>query len=172
MARIDGDPAVWHVLPAPLAAELGWTIASFGHLEDMLKRAIFALDRDRLSGGIRECDFRQWLRRMDHVAADSLGTLIERLERTMAREGQSDRDLIGQLDEIKTWRNLLCHAAWREAADGAGWQPVFANTRGEIYDGTLDGDDLAAIRAMTLDASARARRLIESLDDHGNGAAD
>lgn len=171
MARIDGDPAVWHVLPAALAAELGWTIAGFGHLEDMLKRAIFALDRDRLSGAIREREFRDWLRRMDHVAADSLGTLIERLDRTLLREGRADRDLIGQLDEIKGWRNLLCHAAWREAADGSGWQPVFANTRGEIYDGILDAADLAAIRAMTLDAAARARRLIETIDD-GNGAAD
>lgn len=170
MARIDGDPSVWHVLPAALAAELGWTIASFGHLEDMLKRAIFALDRDRLSGGIRERDFRDWLRRMDHVAADSLGTLIERLGRTMTREGRPDADLLAALDEIKGWRNLLCHAAWRE--EGDGWQPVFANTRGEVFDGTLSAADLAAIRAMTLDASARARRLIESLDDHGNGASE
>ena len=173
MVRIDGDPSVWHLLPAPLAAELGWTIASFGHLEDMLKRAIFALDRDRLSGGIREREFRDWLRRMDHVAADSLGTLIERLERTLAREGRSDRELMADLDEIKTWRNLLCHAAWREAEGTAGgWQPVFANTRGEVYDGVIAASDLAAIRAMTLDAAARARRLIEALDDHGNGVSD
>lgn len=171
MARIDSDPAVWQVLPAPLAAELGWTIAGFGHLEDMLKRTIFALDRDRLSGAIREREFRDWLRRMDHVAADSLGTLIDRLDRTLARLGRAEPALSADLDEIKTWRNLLCHAAWREA-QGGGWQPVFANTKGEIFDGTLDESDLAAIRAMTLDASARARRLIEGLDGDDNGASD
>ena len=171
MARIDGDPAVWHELPAPLAAELGRTIAGFGHLEDMLKRAIFALDRDRLSGAIRERDFRDWLRRMDHVAADSLGTLIERLDRTLARENRIEPELSADLEEIKSWRNLLCHAAWRPAADGTGWQPIFANTRGEIYDGTISESDLAAIRAMTLDAANRARRIIESLDD-GNGTGD
>lgn len=171
MARIDASPPAWHPLPVWLAAELGLTIAGFGHLEDMLKRAIFALDRDRLSGGIHEGDFREWLRRMDHVAADSLGTLIERLDRTLARESKADGDLIGQLDEIKGWRNLLCHASWRPAADG-GWQPVFANTKGELFDGRLDVADLAAIRAMTLDAANRARRIVEALDGDGNGAGD
>lgn len=170
MARIDGDPAPWHELPPPLAAQLGLTIASFGHLEDMLKRAIFALDRDRLSGAIREHDFRQWLRRMDHVAADSLGTLIDRLDRTLIREGRGDPDLSADLDEIKTWRNLLCHATWQPEA--TGWKPLFVNTRGEVHDRTMDESDLAAIRAMTLDAANRARRIIESLDDHGNGVAE
>ena len=171
VARIDGDPSVWHPLPPDLAAELGWTVASFGHLEDMLKRAIFALDRDRLAGGIRERDFRDWLRRMDHVAADSLGTLIERLDRVLGRSPHPapQRDLIAQMEEIKDWRNLLCHAVWRPAA--GGWQPVFANTRGELYEGTIDTADLAAIRAMTLDAARRAGRLIEGLDE-GGGASD
>lgn len=170
VARIDGDPAAWHVLPAALAAELGWTIAGFGHLEDMLKRAIFALDRDRLSGAIREREFRDWLRRMDHVAADSLGTLIDRLHRTLARHDRAEPALAADLDEIKDWRNLLCHAAWRETGDG--WAPVFANTRGEIFDGTLDAPSLAAIRAMTLDAAARIRRIMETLDGDDNGVAE
>lgn len=155
-----------------MAAELGWTIASFGHLEDMLKRAIFALDRDGLGGSIQEGDFRKWLRRMDHVAADSLGTLIDRLDRTLLRGGRPDNDLIGQLEEIKNWRNLLCHAAWQKDEDGEGWQPIFANTRGELFDRELGTDDLVAIREMTLDAATRVRRIIESLDDHGNGTAD
>lgn len=172
MARIDGGAPAWHPLPAPLAAELGLTIASFGHLEDMLKHAVFALDRDQLPGGIRERDFRDWLRRMDHVAADSLGTLIERLARTLTREGRPEPALIADLDEIKGWRNLLCHAAWRPARDRPGWQPVFADTRGDLYDGVVAEQDLSAIRAMTLDAAARARRIIESLDGDGNGTGD
>ena len=163
MARIDGAPAVWHPLPPALAAELGWTIASFGHVEDMLKRAIFAMDRRRLPSAIGESDFRAWLRRMDHVAADSLGTLIERMERTLARENIADPDLLGQLDEIKTWRNLLCHAAWQPVA--GGWQPRFANTQGEIFEQTMDASDLAAIRAMTLDAARRVARFIEAIDE-------
>ena len=138
----------------------------------MLKRAIFALDRHHLPAGISERDFREWLRRMDHVAADSLGTLIERLERTLLREGRANPALAADLAEIREWRNLLCHAAWRPAPAGAGWQPVFANTKGEVFDGILAEPDLAAIRALTLDAAARARRIIEGLDGEGNGAGD
>lgn len=166
MVRISGDPSVWHPLSDTMAAELGWAIAGFGHLEDMLKRAIFALDRDRLSGAITEGQFRDWLRRMDHVAADSLGTLIDRLERTLDRLDLDDPDLIGQLDEIRDWRNLLCHSVWRPAG-GEGWQPVFANTRGEIFVGTIAADDLAAIREMTLDAARRIARIIHRANDNG-----
>lgn len=167
MVRIDGAPSVWHELPEPLAVEIGWAVASFGHLEDMLKRAIFALDRRRLPASIHDSDFRNWLRRMDHVAADSLGTLIERLDRTLLREGRTDPELIGQLDEVKSWRNLLCHANWRPL--GAAWQPVFANTRGEIFDSPLDAPDIRAIRDMSLDSARRVARIIEALDDGGNG---
>src|SRR5690606_12856168 len=168
MVRIDGAPSVWHELPEPLAVEIDWAVASFGHLEDMLKRAIFALDRRRLPASIHDSDFRNWLRRMDHVAADSLGTLIERLDRTLLREGRADPELIGQLDEVKSWRNLLCHANWRPV--GTAWQPVFANTRGEIFDSPLDAPDIRAIRDMSLDSARRVARIIEALDDGGNGS--
>lgn len=167
MVRIDGAPSVWHELPETLAVEIGVAVASFGHLEDMLKRAIFALDRRRLPASIHDSDFRSWLRRMDHVAADSLGTLIERLDRTLAREGRADPELIAQLDEVKSWRNLLCHANWQP--QGTAWQPVFANTKGEVFDAVLDAPDIRAIREMSLDSARRVGRIIEALDDGGNG---
>ncbi len=133
----------------------------------MLKRAIFALDRHRLPALVEDHDFRGWLRRMEHVAADSLGTLIERLDRSLAREARPDPELIAQLDEVKSWRNLLCHANWQPL--GAAWQPMFASTKGEIFDGTLDVLDIRAIREMSLDSARRVARIIEALDDGGNG---
>lgn len=169
MARINGDPSVWHALPAPLAAELGLAVAGFGHLEDMLKRAIFAMERDRLSGAITEGQFRDWQRRMDHVAADSLGTLIDRLERVSQRLDLEDRPLIEQLRETRDWRNLLCHAVWQPSGDG--WQPLFANNRGDRFIGTISAEDLAAIRAMTLDGARRAGRLIRQVTDDDSWTA-
>ena len=91
------------------------------------------------------------------------------MERTLARENIADPELMGQLDEIKDWRNLLCHAAWAPVAEG--WQPRFASTQGEIFEDTLDASDLAAIRAMTLDAARRVARFIHALDD-GNGVSE
>ena len=147
-----------------MAAELGLTIAGFGHLEDMLKRAIFALERAGLDGNIHERDFRAWLGRMDHVAADSLGTLIDRLDRALTRARHPDQDLKAQLDEVKGWRNLLCHAAWKPLA-GGDWQPAFMNTAGEVFDGTLAVEELRAIRAMTLDSARRAARVIHAIEE-------
>lgn len=162
MARLTGAPAVWHPLPDDLAAELGRTIASFGHLEDMLKRAIFALERDRLSGEIREPEFHAWLRRMQVVAVDSLGNLIERLDTALRRANRAETALIEQLHGIKDWRNILCHAAW-QPAEGGGWAPVFANTRGEAFEGTMEPAQLRAVCEQSLDTARRVARLIDEL---------
>lgn len=153
------------MLPPAFASELGWTIAGFGHLEDMLKRAIFALDRGRLSGAIRDIDFQSWLQQMDHVAADSLGTLIERLDRTLARSGNALPDLISELDAIKFSRNLLCHAAWLPTDDDDEWIPLFANTRGETFETPMTVHKLIGVRNRTLDAAARIGRLIDQAND-------
>ncbi|MBV0893178.1 hypothetical protein KTN05_15290 [Paracoccus sp. Z118] len=162
MARLTGSPAVWHPLPDDLAAELGRTIASFGHLEDMLKRAIFALERDRLSGEILEPEFRAWLRRMRDVAVDSLGNLIERFDTALRRANRAEAALIAQLNSVKDWRNILCHAAWQPAPAG-GWAPVFASTRGQAFEGTIDPAQLRTICELSLDAALRVARLIDDL---------
>lgn len=147
-----------------MAAELGHAVAGFGYLEDMLKRTIFALERDGLPGAIRPRDFRAWLGRMDDVAVDTLGALIARLDRTLRQTGRTDADLIDTLTEVKAWRNLLCHAVWQPGPAG-GWQPVFAGSRGERFDGTLGIEDLRAVRAMTLHTAHRAARVIHSTGD-------
>lgn len=148
-----------------MAAELGLAVASFGHLEHMLKHAIFALERDRLAGAITAKEFESWLARMDAVAADSLGTLIERLDSDLRRMGLDDPELLTTLAEIRAWRNLLCHAVWQPVP--TGWQPLFSDTRGDVFKDTVDVDALVAIRETTLHAARRIGRMIEAV--HGNG---
>ena len=46
MARLG--PEAHHTLPQDFAAALGQCVASFGWLEEVLKRTIYALDRARL----------------------------------------------------------------------------------------------------------------------------
>ena len=133
---------------------------------DFSDRSDMALERAALPGAPTERGFRDWLARMDHVAADSLGTLIDRLRRELARAGTAEPELMADLDDIRDWRNLLCHAVWRPMAQD-GWQPVFADNRGALFDRRLDADDLAAIRARTLDAANRIGRLIQAANDEG-----
>ena len=160
VARLTAAPSAWQPLPDAMAAALGRTIAAFGHLEDMLKRAVFALERDGLPGEITERDFAAWLRRMEHVETDSLGNLIERLDQTLRRANHMDAALDAELGEIKTWRNVLCHAAWHPTP--AGWVPAFSGSRGEVVDSALSAADLTALCDRTLAAAQRVGRVIEA----------
>ncbi len=170
MARLTAAPSVWHPLPDPLAAELGRTIAAFGHLEDMLKRAIFALERDGLPGEITEREFSAWLRRMEHVETDSLGNLIERLDQTLRRAARVDAGLIGELGAIKGWRNVLCHAAWHPTPDG--WVPAFSGSNGAVVDSPMQQGELQQIRDRTLGTARAVARLAEGLPGSDGGPSD
>ena len=91
-------------------------------------------------------------------------TVQDRLERALIRAEHADPGLIAQLNEVKIWRNLLCHAAWQPTAEYL-WQPLFVNTGGEIFDSTLTVEDLRAIRAMTLDSARRSARIIHHIEE-------
>ncbi|MFD2441568.1 hypothetical protein ACFSS8_18385 [Paracoccus kondratievae] len=127
MARIGAPPETHYTLPSDFSAALGQCVASFGWLEEIIKRTIYALDRARLADDLTEEELQTWLSRMSNLADDSMGTLIEQLDAAMRRHpGLRDRNRItDHLGEIRLHRNLLCHASWRPTEErGAGIPPL------------------------------------------------
>lgn len=174
MARIGPPPETHYTLPADFAALLGQCVASFGWLEEILKRAIFALDRARLADDLTPQELQAWLTRIGTMADDSMGTLIERLDSAMRRHpGLHDRDAITDaLHEVKRHRNHLCHASWRPTDDKGLWHPAFVNTRGEPFDHALGVDDLAAILRDTVTIGQRVIRVMRTTGIAGYWAGD
>lgn len=141
-----------------MAAALGHAVSGFGFLEEALKRAIFSLSRQGLGETADEHALTRWLRRMEEIADDSLGTLIDSFVAAARQAGVNDwRDLEAELNRIRLLRNLLCHASWRPGQRGGQWYPGFINTRGERYPDDMTPADLEAIHAQTL---AVARRVV------------
>lgn len=64
-------------LPDDMAAAIGHAVSAFGFLEEALKRAIFSLTRKQLGEDANERDLQAWLRRIEDIADDTLGTLID-----------------------------------------------------------------------------------------------
>ncbi|MFD1881033.1 hypothetical protein [Paracoccus pacificus] len=135
-------------LPDGFMAELGRTVATFGWLEDNLKRAIFALTATRPQERITDGMLRDWIRQMNDIADDSLSTLIDQFDAQMRGNpaAGADPQLIKDLRAQKDFRNLICHSAWTEAGDGR-FRPDFIDNRGDKYDGTLGVEDFIRMRA-------------------------
>ena len=143
-------------LPDDFAAQLGHAIASFGFLEEALKRAIFALSLEGLGKRPDDRALASFLQRMEEIADDTLGTLIDQFIKQMARAQVRGQDhLAAELRAIRRNRNLLCHASWKPSEKKGHWHPSFLNTKGEVFPNDLNADDIAAITAETLDVAAR-----------------
>lgn len=152
MSRLPSDrPEAYHRLPAELAEALGHAVAGFGWLEEVMKRAIYTLDRARLADDLTDAEMQRWLRRISDIADDSMGTLVEQLDAALRRHpGVAGRDALNdRLVEIKQMRNLLCHASWRPTATPGRWHPAFVNTRGEVFPKDMGVDDLERLTQQT-----------------------
>lgn len=149
-------------LPEDFAAALGRAVAGFGFLEEALKRAIYALSRDDLGDEPGEAELDAWVTRMEQIAGDSLGTLIDAFAAACERGGclafSPRKALAGTLRTIRDQRNMLCHASWCPA-EGGGWRPGFVSSHGAEVPARMVAADLDAIRDGTLAAAQQVIRI-------------
>lgn len=154
-----------------MAAALGHAASGFGFLEEALKRAIFSLTRQGLGEDADDAALEKWLRRMEDIADDSLGTLIDSFGAAMRHARIRDRDVLYDiLGELRLKRNLLCHASWRPGAQPGYWHPTFINTRGERFPDDLSAEDVLQIHADTLRIARRVVSIMRATGIDGEWA--
>lgn len=147
-------------LPDDMACAIGHAVSGFGFLEEALKRAIFSLTRHDLGADAPDDALAAWLRRMEDIADDLLGTLIDAFAAAARHGGHGDAGLELRLRRIRTERNLICHASWRPTPTEGAWRPTFINTRGEVFPDHLDAPAIAAIHEATLGAARDVIRIM------------
>ncbi|WP_422074432.1 hypothetical protein [Tranquillimonas rosea] len=103
------DPAFWEAL--------GRTIATFGYLEDVMRRAIFFFTGTAEPPAEDvEAATDKWLEKLDQVISDPLGPLIReyikaiRVHRCQPNADIDDLDT--RLKQCARLRNALCHGSW------------------------------------------------------------
>lgn len=154
-----------------MAQAIGHAISAFGFLEEALKRAIFSLTRKELGEDVSEAAVQKWLRRMEEIADDTLGTLIDSFGAAMRQSRIPDsHSLTDALGEVRLKRNLLCHASWRPGSQPGHWHPTFINTRGERYPEDMTPADVHAIHAQTLQAARRVVSIMRATGIAGEWA--
>ena len=143
-----GRPAFWE--------ELGRTVATLAQLEDMLSRAHFALTVSREFADIDQARaaYPQWAKALKQSLTDPLDALAKKLARAFRDDervpASAAADVLARLDDLRIWRNALCHGAWQDFADDGSATLRFFR-RGcdgpEQLENRLTLEDIASIRA-------------------------
>ena len=168
---IDRDvlPPDWPVNqgPAVFWQELGKTVAAFGYLEHILASTCYAfLATGERAAALLEADdregMRRWIKRLVHSQTDTLRPLTIELGRVLDEAGLVPRavreDLLACLDELRPWRNALCHGAWLSVAeDGSACLEHVYRYEGlpAGFERNVDVKRLSDIRARTVDVTIR-----------------
>ncbi len=166
----DALPPDWPVNQGPTDfwQELGKTVAAFGYLEHILASACHSLlaTGERAAAHLKSNDheaMRRWTKRLLNSRTDTLYPLTRELDRVLTEAGVVPsavrEDIVARLNELRPWRNALCHGAWLSVAeDGSGrLEHVFR------YEGIPAGfehrnvnvERLSDVRTRTVDIAIR-----------------
>jgi uncharacterized protein YutE (UPF0331/DUF86 family) len=122
---------------------LGRVVATFGFLEEMLGKGIFAFSATKQYPESEiEAAFERWLPTLQSALIDPLGSLIESFGRAV-RDNQDATienldDLLDDLRKASRVRNVLCHGSWG-VPDAAGRSvPLFVNRHKEVFETPID----------------------------------
>lgn len=131
---------------SPLFGEhLGRTIATYGFLEEVLGKAIFAFTatREYADDKIDEA-YKAWLPKLERALSDPLGGLADSYRKAVRDNPESTiknkniDDLVEDIKRAAVIRNVLCHGSWQSPnIDGAS-VPLFVNRQREVFDTAID----------------------------------
>ena len=141
-------PAFWEAL--------GRAVATFGFIEEVLLKAIFAItattpyDEDKI-----EAAYEAWVPTLTRSLSDPLGNLIDTYGKAVRNHTNASIEnfdtLLEDLKKACKIRNAICHGSWG-APDSAGLSvPFYANRQGEIFDTPIDIAFLTQLRKATTD---------------------
>lgn len=140
-----------HKQPAEFWESLGRAVATFGLLEEVLCKAIFAFTvTRRYSDAEISSVYEEWLQRLERSLSDPLGNLIDTFGKALREHPEATilnlDDLLKDLRAVSKVRNVLCHGSWR-APDSIGASiPFFVNKQNERFDTPIDKEWLEVTR--------------------------
>ena len=123
--------------------QLGRTVATFGFLEEVLGKAIFALTGTRRYGETaRQEAYEKWLPTLERALSDPLGGLIGFYGKAYRShpDGNYENfdDHIHALRETAKLWNVICHGSWRRPDASGKSLPLFVNNKKEVFTSPID----------------------------------
>jgi len=133
---------------------LGRTVATFGFLEEILAKAIFAFTATTSYNELEiEKAFNEWLPKLERSLSDQLGNLIDTYGKSVRDNPDAIKtnldELLNDLREASKIRNVICHGSWRNPDSNNATIPFFVNRQLEIFDTHVDKKFLNQVRVHT-----------------------
>jgi hypothetical protein len=132
-----------HAHSSLFCERLGRTIATYGFLEEALKKAIFAFTATRKYGP-NEIDaaYQAWVPRLEQALIDQLWNLAESYGKA-ARDNPANTttnvdELVEAIKKATVVRNALCHGSWQTPNDNGASVPLFVNRQKQVFDTAID----------------------------------
>ncbi len=135
---------------------LGRAVATFGFLENVLARAIFAFTATR---SYREEEiekaYSEWLPKLENALKDPLGSLIDNYGKAVRDNPDATIEnlekLLDDLREASKVRNVICHGFWSLPDENAASIPFFVNRKMEKFETPVDTKFLNQLQTHTTD---------------------
>lgn len=141
----EGVPAEFptHLHEPKFWEELGRAVATFGFLEEVLGKAIFAFTgtRKRIEE-VTEAQLLEWLAQLERALSDPLGGLIDTYGRAVREHPDSTitnlDDLLNGLRDAAKLRNAICHGSWRSPDENGCSKLLYVTRQQEVFDTAVD----------------------------------
>lgn len=129
------EPEFWEAL--------GRTVATFGFLEEVLLKAIFAFTATtEYSETEIEEAFSKWISKIERSMSDQLGTLIDTYGKSVRDNSNATienlDDLLNALRAASKIRNVLCHGSWHMPDSSGASIPFYVNRQKEVFETPID----------------------------------
>lgn len=123
--------------------ELGRTVATFGFLEEVLGKAIFAFTGTKPYSEDEVLKaYEAWLPKLERALSDPLGNLIDVYEKSVKEHPEDTIENLGDLTKglrkVSEIRTVLCHGSWRLPDSSGASIPFFVNRHNEIFETPID----------------------------------
>ncbi|PLW77891.1 hypothetical protein [Cohaesibacter celericrescens] len=142
--------------------QLGRTIATYGFLEEVLGKAIFAFSATTNYRSIEiDAVYQAWLPQLERALTDPLSNLAEAYGKAARQNPETTTknvdELVAHIKKAAVIRNVLCHGSWRMPdADGAS-VPLYVNRHKQVFDDAIDLAYLEKVQTHVAELACNVR---------------
>jgi hypothetical protein len=135
---------------------LGRAIGTYGFLEEILGKAIFAFTATRrYTPEEVVAAYEVWLPQLERALKDPLRNLTDAYAKAVRNNPDATitniDELVAKLEEAAVIRNVLCHGSWRTPnADGAS-VPLFVDKHMRVFETAIDVSYLRQTQSAVAD---------------------
>ena len=157
-----------HRMEADFWQSLGRAVATFGYLEVVLGRAIFALAATKpYKESEIEAAYENWLPQLEYALTGQLSGLIDRYGKAVREHPDADDNeldfLLDKLSEASKLRNALCHGYWGSPDSRGAARPFFVDRRLRLLETSFDRENLDQIRQHVVELSCAIQNSVTQI---------